>query len=118
MQVGSNLIVFRVFGLLGDAAGAAGQGTVTNTDCLQQATADQAFTNAKAVGSIDGMASALIYRGLERNTASVGLASVLCNETATNPEIRECASVQRRRGLHIGDWATDVVVRSMRCNAC
>lgn len=25
-----------VFGLLGDAAGAAGQGDITNTDCLQQ----------------------------------------------------------------------------------
>ncbi|RSH95654.1 hypothetical protein EHS25_000746 [Saitozyma podzolica] len=81
-------IVDSVFGLLGNAAGSAGQGTVTNTDCLQQATADQAFTNAKTVGSIDGMASALIYRALERNTASVGLASVLCNETATNPEIQ------------------------------
>lgn len=33
------------------------------------------------------MTNALIYRALERNTGSVGLASVACNETATNPEI-------------------------------
>lgn len=38
-----------VFGLLGNAAAAAGQGSISNTDCLHQATADQAFTNAKAV---------------------------------------------------------------------
>ncbi|CAK7222391.1 hypothetical protein SBRCBS47491_004850 [Sporothrix bragantina] len=76
-----------VFGLLGNAAAAAGAGTVTNTDCLQQATADQAFTNAKAAGDIPGMAGALLYRAIERNTGSVGLASVICNETAVNPEI-------------------------------
>ena len=33
------------------------------------------------------MSDALIYRTLERNTGKVGLASVLCNETAVNPEI-------------------------------
>ncbi|ODN85891.1 hypothetical protein L198_07459 [Cryptococcus wingfieldii CBS 7118] len=76
-----------VFALLGNAAAAAGQGDVTNTDCLQQAVADQAFTNAKAAGDVAGQTAALIYRALERNTASVGLASVACNETATNPEI-------------------------------
>ncbi|WVQ71363.1 hypothetical protein IAR50_000891 [Cryptococcus sp. DSM 104548] len=76
-----------VFGLLGNAAAAAGQGDVTNTDCLQQATADQAFTNAKAAGDVAGMTAALMYRALERNTGQVGLASVACNETATNPEI-------------------------------
>ncbi|CAK7201854.1 hypothetical protein SEUCBS139899_004569 [Sporothrix eucalyptigena] len=77
-----------VFGLLGNAAAAAGAGTVTNLDCLQQATADQAFTNAKAAGDIPGMAGALLYRAIERNTGSVGLASVICNETAANPEIQ------------------------------
>lgn len=76
-----------VFGLLGNAAAAAGAGTVTNLDCLQQETADQAFTNAKAAGDIPGMAGALMYRAIERNTAKVGLASVICNETAVNPEI-------------------------------
>jgi hypothetical protein len=55
---------------------------------LQQATADQAFTNAKAAGDVQGMTDALIYRALERNTGSVGLASVLCTSIkAKNPEI-------------------------------
>lgn len=76
-----------VFGLLGNAAAAAGAGAVTNLDCLQQETADQAFTNSKAAGDIPGMAGALVYRALERNTGKVGLASVLCTETAVNPEI-------------------------------
>jgi hypothetical protein len=96
-----------VFGLLGDAAAAAGQGKITNTDCLQQATADQAFTNAKAAGDVEGMVrsrtgrtsqydpdmfrsqtNALIYRALERNTGKVGLASVACTAIkAVNPEI-------------------------------
>ncbi|KAK4687273.1 hypothetical protein P7C73_g2829, partial [Tremellales sp. Uapishka_1] len=76
-----------VFGLLGSAAAAAGQGLITNVDCLQMATADQAFTNAKAANDVAGMTAALVYRALERNTGSVGLASVTCNETAVNPEI-------------------------------
>ncbi|KAG9003721.1 hypothetical protein FRB93_010942 [Tulasnella sp. JGI-2019a] len=77
-----------VFGLLGNAAAAAGQGKITNTDCLHQATADQAFTNAKAAGDVTGMTDALIYAALERNTGSVGLASVLCTAIkAVNPEI-------------------------------
>lgn len=76
-----------VFSLLGNAAAAAGAGTVTNLDCLQQHIADQAFTNAKAAGDVDAQANALLFRALERNTGSVGLASVLCNETATNPEV-------------------------------
>lgn len=76
-----------VFGLLGDAAAAAGAGDVTDLACLQQATADQAFTNAKAAGDLAGMAGALVYRAVERNTAKVGQASALCTETAANPEI-------------------------------
>ncbi|EKM51884.1 uncharacterized protein PHACADRAFT_262280 [Phanerochaete carnosa HHB-10118-sp] len=80
-------IVDSVFGLLGDAAAAGGAGKITNLDCLQQATADQAFTNAKAAGDVESMTNALLYRALERNTGAVGLASVLCNQTATNPEI-------------------------------
>ena len=74
-----------VFGLLGNAAAAAGQGSITDTDCLQQATADQAFTNAKAAGSVDLMAAALQFRALERNTGSVGLASVLWWVTSGRP---------------------------------
>ncbi|TVY15637.1 hypothetical protein LARI1_G004914 [Lachnellula arida] len=77
-----------VFGLLGDTAAAAGAGTITNLECLHQATADQAFTNAKAAGNVTGQSDALIYAALERNTGKVGLASVSCNETAVNPEIQ------------------------------
>ncbi|GME27314.1 hypothetical protein GTA08_BOTSDO10749 [Neofusicoccum parvum] len=77
-----------VFGLLGNAAASAGQGNIADTDCLQQATADQAFTNAKAAGDVDGMTAALVYRALERNTGAVGQASVACTAIqATNPEI-------------------------------
>ena len=76
-----------VFGLLGNAAAAEGAGKITNLDCLHQATADQAFTNAKAAGNVTGQSDALIYAALERNTGKVGLASVLCNETAVNSEI-------------------------------
>ncbi|ETI22243.1 hypothetical protein G647_06316 [Cladophialophora carrionii CBS 160.54] len=81
-------IVDAVFGLLGNAAASAGQGDITDTDCLQQATADQAFTNSKANGDVDGMTAALIYRALERNTGAVGQASVACTSiTPVNPEI-------------------------------
>ncbi|KAI4260320.1 MAG: hypothetical protein L6R42_004106 [Xanthoria sp. 1 TBL-2021] len=77
-----------VFSLLGNGAAAAGQGSITDTDCLHQATADQAFTNAKAAGVVDSMTNASIYSSLERNTGKVGLASVLCTAIkATNPEI-------------------------------
>ena len=76
-----------VFGLLGNAAAAKGAPNVENLDCLQQIIADQVFTNAKAAGDVTGMANAILFRALERNTGSVGLASVLCNETAANPEI-------------------------------
>ncbi|KAI4212216.1 MAG: hypothetical protein LQ351_005086 [Letrouitia transgressa] len=77
-----------VFGLLGNAAAAAGQGSISDPDCLHQATADQAFTNAKAAGDVDGMTGALIYAALERNTGKVGLASVTCTAIkAKNPEI-------------------------------
>ena len=33
------------------------------------------------------MTNALLYRALERNTGKVGLASVVCTETAVNPEV-------------------------------
>jgi hypothetical protein len=77
-----------VFGLLGNAAASAGQGKITDTDCLQQATADRAFTNAKNENDLDGQIASLIYRALERNTGAVGQASVLCTSIkAVNPEI-------------------------------
>jgi hypothetical protein len=77
-----------VFGLLGDAAAAKGAGTITNLACLHQATADQAFTNAKAANNVTGQADALIFAALERNTGKVGLASAACTDTAANPEIQ------------------------------
>ncbi|KAF9527533.1 hypothetical protein CPB83DRAFT_869903 [Crepidotus variabilis] len=81
-------ILDAVFGLLGNAAGAQGAGKVTDVTCLQQATADQAFTNAKKTGDVVGMTAALAYRTLERNTGKVGLKSDLCTSIkAVNPEI-------------------------------
>lgn len=80
-------ITDAVFSLLGNAAAVNGAGKVTNLDCLQQEVADQAFTNAKAAGDVTGQANAIMFRALERNTAAVGQASVLCNQTAKNPEI-------------------------------
>ncbi|KAH7355381.1 hypothetical protein BKA65DRAFT_475821 [Rhexocercosporidium sp. MPI-PUGE-AT-0058] len=76
-----------VFGLLGNAAAAKGAGKITNLDCLHQATADRAFTNAKAAGDVQAQVDALIFAALERNTGSVGLKSVLCTDAAVNPEI-------------------------------
>ncbi|KAH7411432.1 hypothetical protein BKA64DRAFT_639068 [Cadophora sp. MPI-SDFR-AT-0126] len=81
-------IVDPVFGLLGNAAAAAGAGKITNLDCLHQATADRAFTNAKAAGDVQSQVDALIFAALERNTGSVGLKSVLCSDPAVNPEIQ------------------------------
>lgn len=61
---------------------------------MQQATADQAFTNAKAARDVVGMTAALVYRALERNTGSVGQASVPCVKIkAVNPEIASIAQV-------------------------
>jgi hypothetical protein len=97
-----------VFGLLGNAAAAAGAGSITNLDCLHQATADQAFTNAKAAGNVTGQADALMYAALERNTGSVGLASVICNETAVNPEIE--AVQQHQDPASTGAAATNKAV--------
>ncbi|CAE6423199.1 hypothetical protein RSOLAG22IIIB_01727 [Rhizoctonia solani] len=77
-----------VFGLLGNAAAAAGAGKITDLDCLQTATADRAFTNAKAAGDVAAMTAALQYRALERNTGKVGLESVQCTSfTPVNPEV-------------------------------
>jgi len=81
-------IVDAVFALLGNKAAAEGAPEVQNLDCLQQIVADQAFTNAKAAGDLEGQANAIVFRALERNTGSVGLESVLCSGiTAVNPEI-------------------------------
>ena len=95
-----------VFALLGDAAAKQGAGDITvcvyprlflpniilnrprqDLACLQQAVADQAFTNAKAAGDVDSMVNALLFRAVERNTGGVGVKSALCTQTAKNPEI-------------------------------
>lgn len=82
-------ILDPVFGLLGNAAAAGGiaDPDAINLDCLKQITADQAFTNAKAISDVRGMAAALVYQALERNTGGVGVESVICPEDAVNPEI-------------------------------
>jgi len=81
-------IIDPVFGLLGNAAANNGKGNIADPDCLQQAIADQAFTNAKVAGNVNGMVNALIFRALERNTGAVGQKSNLCTSIkAKNPEI-------------------------------
>ncbi|KAF8644535.1 hypothetical protein AX16_008411 [Volvariella volvacea WC 439] len=81
-------ILDPVFALLGNAAASQGLGRISDPDCLQLATADRAFTNAKNAGDVDGQVAALIYRTLERNTGRVGLPSVPCTSIqAVNPEI-------------------------------
>lgn len=89
-----NNIQDPVFGLLGNAAAVVGCGTITNTDCCHQATADQAFTNAKAAGNATAQGDALLFAALERNTGAVGTASVICNQTAVNPEV---AAIQQHQ---------------------
>ena len=89
-----NAIADPVFGLLGNGAAAAGAGKITNLDCLHQATADQAFTNAKAAGDVQAQADALLFAALERNTGKVGLKSVLCTDKAVNPEIQAISQHQ------------------------
>ncbi|KAJ2913913.1 hypothetical protein MD484_g6493, partial [Candolleomyces efflorescens] len=88
-------IVDAVFGLLGNAAAANGAGRIADANCLQQATADQAFTNAKAAGNVQGQVDALIYRALERNSLSVGATTTPCTTIqAVNPEI---AAIQQHQ---------------------
>ncbi|KAJ6508880.1 hypothetical protein C8R45DRAFT_816014 [Mycena sanguinolenta] len=97
-------IVDSVFGLLGNAAGAAGLGKITDVDCLQQATADQAFTNAKAAGDVQGQVDALIYRALERNSGTVGGTTAQCTSIkAVNPEI---AAIQQHQDPASANAAT------------
>ncbi|KAK5653916.1 hypothetical protein OQA88_7841 [Cercophora sp. LCS_1] len=83
-----------VFALLGNAAAATGAPNVADLDCLQQIIADQAFTNAKAIGDINLQVNAILFRALEKNTLSVGLASPLCTQVAVNPEI---AAIQQHQ---------------------
>jgi hypothetical protein len=88
-------IVDPVFALLGNAAAQQGLGQVTDPDCLQQAVADQSFTNAKAAGDVQGQVDSLIFRALERNSGSVGATTNACTSIqAVNPEI---AAIQQHQ---------------------
>ncbi|ESK94955.1 hypothetical protein Moror_13960 [Moniliophthora roreri MCA 2997] len=84
-----------VFGLLGNAAAEKGQGDLQDPNCLQQALADRAFTNAKEAGDLEGQIDALIYRALERNSGQVGGTTEPCTTIqAVNPEI---AAIQQHQ---------------------
>ncbi|EJC98840.1 uncharacterized protein FOMMEDRAFT_170670 [Fomitiporia mediterranea MF3/22] len=88
-------IVDPVFALLGNDAAQQGLGKIQDPDCLQQAVADQAFTNAKAAGDLQGQVDALIFRALERNSGSVGATTNACTSIqAVNPEI---AAIQQHQ---------------------
>ena len=72
-----------------------------DTDCLQQAVADRAFTNAKAAGNVDGMVNALIFRALERNSGGVGVTTAACTSLkAVNPEIAALQQHQASLNFH------------------
>ncbi|KAL8795167.1 MAG: hypothetical protein Q9195_002322 [Heterodermia aff. obscurata] len=112
-----------VFGLLGNAAAAAGQGSISNTDCLHQATADQAFTNAKVAGDVKGMTDALVYAALERNTgkdpASPGAAAK--NKAVTLALAQQIASIggDPQQALKSGTFAPgDVNDATAKGNTC
>jgi len=88
-------IVDPVFALLGNAAAINGAGKIADATCLQQAVADQAFTNAKAAGDVQGQIDALIFRALERNSGKVGATTDACTSIkAKNPEI---AAIQQHQ---------------------
>ncbi|EKD14932.1 hypothetical protein MBM_06693 [Drepanopeziza brunnea f. sp. 'multigermtubi' MB_m1] len=96
-----------ILGLLGNVAAAAGAGAITNLDCLHQATAHRAFTNAKAAGDFQAQSDPLIFAAFERNAAGVGTASALCNETAVDPDI--AAITQKKIQLPMGAAATNKI---------
>jgi hypothetical protein len=97
-------ILDPVFGLLGNAAAINGAGKIADATCLQQATADQAFTNAKAANDVQGQVDALVFRALERNTGKVGLASDPCTSIkAVNAEI---AAISQHQDPASADAAT------------
>lgn len=50
-----------VLALLGNAAAADGLGDLKDPECLQQETADRAFSNAKGANDVNGMTAALIF---------------------------------------------------------
>ncbi|QRV73538.1 hypothetical protein RhiJN_01552 [Ceratobasidium sp. AG-Ba] len=77
-----------IFGLLDSDGASIGRGSITDPECVQAATADRAFTNAKRLNDVAAMTAALQYRTLERNTNQVGTRSPNCTSfTPVNPEI-------------------------------
>ncbi|OLL25730.1 hypothetical protein NEOLI_003066 [Neolecta irregularis DAH-3] len=92
-------IVDPVFGLIGNNAAAAGAGLLEKTpeklNCLQMIIADQAFTNCQKIKDIEGMAAALVYQALERNTGIAGLSSIVC--TAVKPLNSQIESIPRHQ---------------------
>lgn len=77
-----------IFGLLDTDGATIGKGSIADPECLQTATADRAFTNAKNLNDVAAMTAALQYRTLERNTNQVGTRSPNCTSfKPVNPEI-------------------------------
>jgi hypothetical protein len=108
-------IVDAVFSLLGNAAASKGLGKIQDPDCLQQAVADQAFTNAKANNDIEGATLALIFRTLERNSGTVGGKSNLCTSIqAVNPEIAALQQHQDPAGEGAAELNKEIVLELAR----
>ncbi|KAG8735778.1 hypothetical protein FRC10_010161 [Ceratobasidium sp. 414] len=88
-------ILDAIFGLLDSDGASEGKGAITDNECLQAATADRAFTNAKALNDINAMTAALQYRTLERNTNQVGARSPNC--TSFKPVNKEIAALSQHQ---------------------
>ncbi|KAG8705767.1 hypothetical protein FRC08_001457 [Ceratobasidium sp. 394] len=88
-------IVAAVFGLLDSDGASIGKGAITDNECLQAATADRAFTNAKNLNDVAAMTAALQYRTLERNTNQVGARSPNC--TSFKPVNKEIAALSQHQ---------------------
>ncbi|KAG9122611.1 hypothetical protein FRC07_000942, partial [Ceratobasidium sp. 392] len=88
-------IVDAVFGLLDSDGATQGKGAITDNECLQAATADRAFTNAKNLSDVTFMVAALQYRTLERNTNAVGARSPNC--TSFKPVNKEIAALSQHQ---------------------
>ncbi|WAR52672.1 hypothetical protein PtB15_2B96 [Puccinia triticina] len=83
-------ITHPIFSLLGNEAASNGTGKLDkkHLDCFQKIVADQAFTNAKKAGNKEGQEAAIIFASVEKNTKTVGVASVPCkSKKMVNPEI-------------------------------
>jgi len=88
-------ILDAIFGLLDSDGASIGKGAIMDNECLQAATADRAFTNAKALNDVAAMTAALQYRTLERNTNQVGTRSPNC--TSFKPVNQEIAVLSQHQ---------------------